>query len=119
MRAAAGERHGRNHRLGATVIRFGPTQPRQGLWQTASSLIGPVTLSGPVLASEVARPLHALRAGALVGGTLLTLYGLRRLNLAGVALIGLGLGLALTGASNAPADRLVRLARGRRGVGSY
>ncbi|HEY1329615.1 MAG TPA: BON domain-containing protein [Casimicrobiaceae bacterium] len=120
---------------------------------------GRITLSGPVLASEVDRLLHAvrgvhgvseledqllayersasipslqggkmqsvargdlvpwtpaLRTGAMVGGALATLYGLRQRNASGVALVMLGLALALTGASSAPADRLVRYARNRR-----
>jgi hypothetical protein len=115
---------------------------------------GRVTLSGPVLASEVVPLLRAvravrgvadiddqllayehsgsipslqggkvrqtdpwtpaLRAGALAGGALLALYGLRRRGVSGIALAGLGLGLALCGASHVPAERFARLARGRR-----
>jgi BON domain len=120
---------------------------------------GRVTLSGPVLAREVDRLLHAvrgvhgvsdiedqllayersasipslqgggmqastrgdlvqwtpaLRAGAMVGGGLVALYGLRQRNVSGIALLMLGLGLALSGASAVPAERLVRYARNRR-----
>lgn len=49
----------------------------------------------------------ALRAAALLTGTALSLYGTRRRSLAGCALIGAGLLLALRGVTNTPVSRLI------------
>lgn len=49
----------------------------------------------------------ALRAAAMLTGTALSLYGTRQRPLAGCALIGSGLLLALRGATNTPVSRLL------------
>jgi hypothetical protein len=127
------------------------------------ALAGRVTLSGPILASEVGPFLDAVRSvmgvceiedhlviherpdsipglqggarrpemrseamrenwspavrvAAIVGGGLLTLYGMRHRTLAGLALGGIGLGLTARGASNVTMTRLAELARGEHGT---
>jgi hypothetical protein len=74
----------------------------------------PSLQGGKVRRADVRPWTPAVRTGALAGGALLTLYGLRRRGLFGIALAGVGLGIALCGASHVPADRFARLTRGRR-----
>jgi uncharacterized membrane protein len=58
----------------------------------------------------------AVRAAALLGGTLLALYGVQRRTLGGCALIGVGAGLAARGATNLPLARIAALASARRAI---
>jgi len=50
-----------------------------------------------------------VRGGAMLGGTLLSLYGMRRGSLAGCAVTGIGIALALRAATNRPLSRLVHV----------
>ncbi|MFI4887670.1 MAG: BON domain-containing protein [Burkholderiales bacterium] len=51
----------------------------------------------------------AIRVAAMLGGTMLSLWGLRQRSLAGCALAGAGVALTLRGATNRPLSRLAGL----------
>lgn len=53
-----------------------------------------------------------IRGAALLGGVMLSLYGMRQRSLAGCALTGVGLALALRGALNQPITRLAGFENG-------
>ncbi|MEO9136988.1 MAG: hypothetical protein ABI316_10360 [Casimicrobiaceae bacterium] len=78
-----------------------------------SSLQGGADDRGAHAAFARERWAPGIRGAVTLGGAVMSLYGIRQRSLAGCALAGLGLALALRGAMNQPITRLVGVESGR------